>query len=54
MGLGELILLARRMACRDVQVKSVARQSGLMARDGWDSGDLSALGVENFDVGRRG
>ena len=54
MGLEEFILLARRMACRAVQVKPVARPSGLMARDGWDSGDLSALGGENFHVGRRG
>jgi hypothetical protein len=54
MGLGELIVLARRMACREVQVKSVTRPSGLTARDGWQSGDLSALGVENFHVGRCG
>jgi len=29
MGLGELVVLARRMACRGVQVKPGARPSGL-------------------------
>lgn len=54
MGLGELIVLARRMACREVQVKPVTPPSGLMAQDGLDSGDLSGFGFENFHVGRRG
>jgi len=54
MGLGELVVLARRMACRGVQVKPGARPSGLMVRDGWNSGDLPTLGVEYFHLGRRG
>ena len=54
MVLGELVLLARRMACRAVQVKPGARPSGLIVRGARDSGDLSALGVEYFHVGRRG
>ena len=54
MVLGELDLLARRMACRAVQVKPGARPSGLTVRGARNSGDLSALGLEYFHVGRRG
>ena len=54
MVLGELVLLARRMACRAVQVKPGARPSGLIVRGARDSGDLPALGVEYFHLGRRG